>query len=695
MRNILILTIALICIQKINGQTYEPIKTQSVSVVDTFHNHFIVEDPYRWLEYFNNQEVQDWIEAQVKISDKYLKRIYNQNFMGISKYGATEYDLPRKQGDYYLMLAYKDDIGQAALWYKKAINHTWDLLVDPTYIDRKNNVSIDHIKVSPDSKYVAFQFNRNGSDWSEIGIVNARTGVMLTDNIKGLRFSGIEWHKDGFYYTTSEKIGGHGVPVNHKLFFHQLNTSQGTDQLIYTNKKHPLASHWVTVSSDMRFTIINEYIDNKGITNIFYIDHEATIPGLRPLIVNVGFKLSIIDVHQGKVIAKTNKDDCNGMIVKIDPANPFQWETIAQPFDDAILTGIVPFTDRLLTIYKTPFYPIITIYSYNGDVLHTLPLPVGTSTSGFNANYTDKEIYYAWSSYTIPKIVYKLDIETFQTKLNHYTEVTFDFDKIEYFTAECPTPNGETLPITMVYEKGLERNSNHPVLLETYGGYGSLNAAHFDPGIVHFIKKGGVYAYVNVRGDGTKGAKWARAGKRLNKQQTIDDLITASEYMIKEKYTKPKMVGIKGGSHGGMVVAAAAIQRPDLFGAVVSMAGVFDMIRFEHSAVGVYNTDEFGTIADSTDFANMYSYSPYHNIKEDVNYPSMLITTGDNDERVPPYHAYKFLARLQSRQAQTNPILLLHEKNAGHYGADYMIGIFNEKANIFGFLLNELYKSKD
>ncbi|MDA3865184.1 MAG: prolyl oligopeptidase family serine peptidase [Salinivirgaceae bacterium] len=695
MRIICLFTLVFFYTQIVFGQSYEPVSAPKVTVVDTFHSTYIVEDPYRWLENPLKAETKNWLEAQEELADKYLKKIHNYNFMGINKYAAAKSSLPKKEGDFYITHAYIDDIGQAALLYKRSRNQNWDILINPTYIDRKNKVKIERWAVSPDSKYVAFQYSRNGSDWAEIGVVNTRTGAMLNDNLKGLRFSGIQWLDDGFYYSTNEKSNKAGVPFNQKLYYHKLNTSQGTDKLIYTNKRHKLATHIVSVSSNYQYTIINEGIENKGITNVYYIDHESNISTIRPLIVNLNFPISVIDAHEGKFIIKTFKDDCNSMIAKIDPANPFKWETIAQPYAEAVLTRTIPFSDRLVAVYKTPFYPIISIYSYDGDVLHSLPLPEGTSVGGFISNYNDNEVYYYWQSYTIPRIVYKLNINTFENKLDYTTEVNFDFEKIEYLTVECTTADGAKLPITMVYEKGLKRNKKNPLILSTYGGYGSMPSPSFNPGIVHFVKNGGVYAYVGVRGDGSRGANWRRAGKRLKKQQAIDDLISAAEYMVAEKYTKPKKIGITGGSHGGMVVAAAGIQRPDLFGVVVPVAGVFDMLRFETSAVGVYNIGEFGSITDSTDFVNLYSYSPYHNIQEDIDYPTMLVVTGDNDERVPPYNTYKFVARLQNRKAQKNPIIMLHQEEAGHYGATTLKGQIDELAYQYGFLLNELTKKKD
>jgi len=246
--------------------------------------------------------------------------------------------------------------------------------------------------------------------------------------------------------------------------------------------------------------------------------------------------------------------------------------------------------------------------------------------------------------------------------------------------------------MNLVYKKDLKLDGNNPCLLKAYGGFGSISMPHFDPGIVHLIEKGGVYAYANIRGGGDLGISWSQAGKRLHKQNTIDDLNAAAEFLIKEKYTSPKKLAITGASHGGLIVAAASIQRPDLYAAVIPIVGVMDMIRKENFTVGILNVTEYGTVNDSLDFVNLRSYSPLHNIKEDVNYPAMLVMTSENDDRVPPFHSYKFVAELQNRKAQTNPILLRIEKNAGHYGGINSYSRVNFTSNFYDFLMKILMK---
>ena len=287
-------------------------------------------------------------------------------------------------------------------------------------------------------------------------------------------------------------------------------------------------------------------------------------------------------------------------------------------------------------------------------------------------------------------MVYKFNIRTFKKELTKQTSVNFDFNAIEYKEVEYKSKDSVAISMILVYEKGLKLDGNNPVILEAYGGFGSVNEPSFDPGIVYFIKSGGIYAFANIRGGGDNGEKWAMDGRGNNKQNSFDDFIAAAEYLIANKYTDKDKLASTGSSNGGLVVAVAAVQRPDLFKAVVPVVAPLDMLRFEKFTVGHWHSDEYGTVKDSVSFSKLYGYSPYHNIQEGINYPAMLILTSDNDDRVPPFHSYKFAAELQSRTAQKNPILLKSEKNSGHSGASTFFSALREKADIYGFIMNEL-----
>jgi prolyl oligopeptidase len=581
-------------------------------------------------------------------------------------------------------------VGVPALFYKSALKYDAELLVDPNFISRKDKIMLKGYYVSGDSKLLAYQFSRNGSDWAEVKVVNLQYATHKEDHLTGLKFSDIAWLGNGFYYSTVFQDSEFGETIRQQVYYHEIGTEQKEDKLIFERKNNPKASFDFLTTSNERYFVLKEKDEQVGKVNVFYIDYNAETPYLRPLILNLKENIYILDSHEGKFIVETIHDSKKGSIVEIDPANPYNWRSIIPEYAEALLMYIIPFADRLVTVYQLNQHPILAVYDYEGSLLYKLDFPVATSLGGFNGEFYDEELLFNYASYTIPPVVYKFNIKNFQKELTKQTTVTFDFNKIVYKEVEYLSEDSIRVPMILVYEKGLELNGENPTILKAYGGFGSVEQPYFDPGIVYFVKKGGVFAFANIRGGGDKGIDWARDGRGDKKQNSFDDFIAAAEYLINSKYTNSEKLAITGASNGGLVVAAAAMQRPDLFKAVVPVVAPLDMLRFEKFTIGHFHTDEYGTVQDSSGFKNLFSYSPYHNIKQDVNYPSFLIVTAENDDRVPPFHSYKFTARMQNRAAQTNPIMLKTEKKAGHNGANTFYSTIEETADIFGFIMNEL-----
>ena len=388
--------------------------------------------------------------------------------------------------------------------------------------------------------------------------------------------------------------------------------------------------------------------------------------------------------------ATTSGESKFGSIIEIDPENPYKWRSLTAGFTDAVLLNVIPFDDRMVAVYQTDLHPVISVIDYAGTVLYQLKLPVATSVGGFSGNHSDEDLLFHIESYTMPPVVYNFNIRTYKKEAVKETSVNFKYDDIEYSQVEYLTSDSVRVSMILVYQKGLKLDGNNPAILEAYGGFNLVDLPSFDPGIVYFIKNGGVYAFANIRGGGDKGDQWAREGRGKNKQKSFDDFIAAAGFLIASKYTCRDKLAATGRANGGLVAAASAIQRPDLFRVVVPELAPLDMLRLEKFTVGHWNTEEYGTIRDSASFARLYAYSPFHNIRETVNYPAMLIVTAENDDRVPPFHSYKFAAALQNRKAQTNPILLKSARNSGHHGAPTFYTRIRDDASIFGFILNQL-----
>ncbi|MFA5420006.1 MAG: prolyl oligopeptidase family serine peptidase, partial [Bacteroidales bacterium] len=476
----------------------------------------------------------------------------------------------------------------------------------------------------------------------------------------------------------------------------QLDTDQSEDKLIFRRQNNPTVEFTAYTTSDERFLIIHETDKVNELYNIFYIDFNQANPALRPLLTRLKFgeNLNVLNNQGDEFIATTFKGINNGMVVKINPANPREWKTVVPEFSEALLTEVKLLNDRFIAIYQVNRKQQIILFDYNGKVLYSILLPFGFSASGFNGEKTDKKLLFSYSGYTQPKTVYIFDTETFDMEPLGSTVVNFDYTQFETKELEYESKDGTIVPLFLVYKKGINLMGNNPTLLNAYGGFGAIDQPSFDPGIVHFLLNGGIFAFANIRGGGDNGKNWALDGRGSKKQNSFDDFIAAAEYLITNKYTSPDKLAITGGSNGGLVVGVAMTQRPELFKVAVPVVGPMDMIRFENFTIGHFHAKEYGTVKDSSGFINLLSYSPLQNIQEDVNYPATLIMTSENDDRVPPLHSYKFAARLQNRKAQKNPILLRVEKEAGHYGAEgNFLRVIKEKADMYDFILYNLLKN--
>jgi prolyl oligopeptidase len=662
-----IFLITIYCFRSVYAQKYEPIQTREEAVVDTFFNHYIIEDKYRWLENVNSEEVKEWIDKQNKLSDKYLVKAKSAYTIEewIKIYADVKYDFPVKKGNYYF------DIGSQTIYYRKKFNDKPVSLLSIGNSFSKNITKIENISVSHDSKLLAYQYSINGSDRMELRVVSIETGVHKKDHLVGLRFGeGITWRGNGFYYQKYADNEYFEEAPKEDVYYHKIGTDQADDEIVF-EKDDPDASFFFYMLEDERYLILYDSNTKRKGMNIYYIDFELESPVLTPLFTNLESKIGIVSSRNGKFIAVTDYKEEMEYFVEIDPHDSYNLKKLTSAYSDAKIVGIVPKKNKLFVQYKSTFNNYLITYDYSGEMLVKLELPPFSSIGEISSGESEDELIYSYTTYTIPPVVYSIDTKTYENKPLDYTLVNFDYTTIEYKQVEYLSKDSVLVPMTLVYEKGIELDGSNPTILYTYGGFGRIEEPSFDPGIVYFVKQGGVFAFAHVRGSGEKGEDWAKQGSGLNKQKTLDDFIAGAEYLIKEGYTNPNKLGITGTSNGGLIVAGSAIQRPDLFKVVVPKVAPLDMLRFEKYTVGKNWIEEYGSINDSIEFENLFSFSPYHNIKESVNYPIMLIMTSEFDDRVPPFHSYKFLSRLQSRPAQTNPVYLSVQENAGHSGTSY------------------------
>jgi prolyl oligopeptidase len=668
-------------------------------IVDNYHNIEVI-DNYQWLEFQETDEAKDWIKAQNQLSKKSLKKISRnlktESQMNGFMYARTgdyfgEIINEQPENQYYFTLCSTSNTAPPSLCYKKGRDTSYDILVKSSALGSRDDVNIYYYKPSKNDDYLAFQYNRNGSDWSEIRVVKVKKKRFYTEVIKHTRSSSIYWLRDGFFYEKYPFDSLRAKTKKPSIMYHKIDTNASDDKLIFKSRKD---SEYVDIygAPDESFFIIKkENIDTK-VFSYFYLNANDNILTFKPFLINIKYDLSGFIFKEKQIYATTsiNKKD---QLIFIPKADPTKFKVISPIYKDAVLQDYSIMNDKAIVLYSSKNGDLMTLVNFEGLILKETSTPSGLSVKGMRYNNTFDEFFFHLESYTVPKVLYKLDLETFEYELVNQTKVNFDPKGYKFIERTFKSKDGVEVPIKIVYKDSL-KDSNIPFLLSTYGGYGTIDSRNYNPGIIYFIENGGAFAYVNIRGGGEFGKDWWELGKRLNKQNGILDFISAAEFLVDQKYTSPNKIAIIGSSHGGLIVAASAVQRPDLFGAAVVNVAPLDMLRFENFTVGatVTNVLEFGTVINRLDFENLYSYSPYHNIDDTVNYPSMLITTGFYDNRVPPLHSFKLAARLQNNPSQQNPIFLWTQKKTGHNGALNKNDKLKENSFIYGFLFNAVNK---
>jgi prolyl oligopeptidase len=388
---------------------------------------------------------------------------------------------------------------------------------------------------------------------------------------------------------------------------------------------------------------------------------------------------------------RSNDDAPRNRLIAIDVNDPAPgaWrEVIPEARDvlsDASLVG-----GKIIAEYMQDAQSVVKVFDLDGEQSGTVDLPGIGTAAGFDGKFDDAETFFVYTSFDTPTTVNRLDVSTGEVSVFRQPEVAFDPDDYVVEQVFYTSKDGTLVPMFISHRKDLEIDGALPTLLYGYGGFNISQTPAFSVTRLAWMDMGGVYAVANIRGGGEYGKAWHQAGTRLNKQNVFDDFIAAAEYLVEEGYTRPSRLAIFGGSNGGLLVGAVTNQRPDLFGAAIPAVGVMDMLRFQNFTAGRFWVDDYGSSDDPEEFEALYAYSPYHNIREGAEYPAVLVTTADTDDRVVPGHSFKYAARLQEAQGGTAPILIRIETRAGHGAGTPTEMIIDDYADRWAFLVKNL-----
>ena len=655
-----------------------------------------VADPYRGLEddVRVNPKVADWVAAQNKVTDAYLATLPGRDTFKkrmTELYNYERFGLPTKAGTRYFYTRNDGLQPQSVLYVREGLKGEGRVLIDPNLWAKDGATALAEWNPSEDGKHLLYSVQDGGTDWRIVRVKDVATGQDLPDEVRWVKFSALDWAKDGggFYYSRFPEPAAGGafqsLNENHSVYFHRLGTPQSADVLIHATPDKPKLNNSAIVTDDGQYLLVfgSEGTDARLGLTLYPVRAKG-----------VGKPVTLVDdfannweyvTNQGPLFTfVTNKGAPRERLVSMDIRKPGKLtELVAESANT--LVGASRVGDRIILSYLGDAKSQAEMISLDGKKVAAIKLADIGSASGFGGKSTDPETFYSFSSYARPTTIYRLDTATGKSEIFAEPKLTFKPDDFTVEQRFYKSKDGTEVPMFLVMKKGLDRSTGSPTLLYGYGGFNVSMTPAFSPTRLAWVDKGGVLAIANLRGGGEYGKAWHDAGRLANKQNVFDDFIGAGEYLIAQGIAGKGQVAIEGGSNGGLLVGAVTNQRPDLFAAALPAVGVMDMLRFDRFTAGRYWVDDYGYPSKEADFRNLLSYSPYHNIKAGAAYPAVLVTTADTDDRVVPGHSFKYTAQLQHANAGEKPHLIRVETRAGHGSGKPTDKIIAEAADKYAF----------
>jgi len=680
--------------------TYPP--TARKPVVDTYHGVAVTDD-YRWLEDDNAPDVKAWVEAQNKLTRAYLdgiaqrpeiarrvgellrsKTVNRFAFQFRQRLFAMKVAPPANQ-PMLVMLPPDGDIAKETV------------VLDPNVLDAKGRTTIDFYRASFDGKRVVVSLSTNGSEVGTAYVYDVATRKRLPDVIPGVMNptagGSAEWAPDssGFYYTRYPQEGER-APADRQFYqtvwFHQLGTATSADRYVIGRDFPRIAEIALQGSRDGNHLLAKVHNGDGGEV-AFHVRDSAgqwtQIAGFTDGVKQMAFG------EDGRLYAMTVKDAPLGRIIAIPLDRPLLANaTVVVPEASNVAESVTATKSRLYVKYRDGGPSAARMFGLDGKRLGDMPAePISDISIG--VPLTGDDVMVHTMSYLSPPTWFRYDAardRLIPTQLT--SKPSFNFADATVLRDVAISKDGTKVPINILYRKGMNRNGRNPVLLYAYGGYGISMLPFFSPMSRLWLDYGGVMAIANVRGGGEYGEPWHLAGNLTRKQNVFDDFNAAMRYVTEFRYTSATRLAIMGGSNGGLTMGAALTQHPQAMRAVVGQVGIYDMLRVETHPNGEFNTTEFGSVKDPSQFKALHDYSPLLRVKDGVAYPAVLLTTGASDGRVAPYQSRKMAARLQAATSSKNPVLLRTEVSAGHGIGTALATRIDEQADIYAFLIDQL-----
>jgi prolyl oligopeptidase len=694
-----------------------PPATPKDRVIEEYFGVTITDD-YGWLENWNDPAVKEWSAAENARTRQYFEHLTSRPAIKdrlkqlVTESSASYFDLQFRAGKLFAM-KYEPPKQQPMLVVMRSADDPASarVIFDPTTASSKGSLAIDFYVPSFGGKYVAAAMSENGSEDAAAHVFEVATGKELADVVPRVNFAtaggSIAWKADssGFYYTRYPQ-GNERPPEDanfcQQVYFHKLGTDAKQDTYVI-GKDFPRIAEIHLHTSDDGHWLLASVGDGDGGQFAHYI---MDLDGRWTQITHfedgvVEAKLGSSDRGgDGALYLLSRKDAPRGQILRLSlaQADLAQAKVIVPQSaggptesDRASIEDFVPTPGRLYVVDIIGGPSRLRVFDNKGQALPAPSLPPSAAIDGgMVAGGGDALVHI--STYFEPPAWYRVDSTTGQAERTAlFQNSSIRFDDTEVVRAFAKSKDGTEVPLSIILRKGTKLDGSNPVLLTAYGGYGISTKPNFLGSTTRvFLDAGGIFVEANIRGGAEYGEQWHLAGNLTHKQNVFDDFIACAQLLVDQKYTSPEHLAIMGGSNGGLLMGAALTQRPDLFRAVVSRVGIYDMLRVELDPNGQFNVTEYGTVKDPEQFKALYSYSPYHHVKDGTAYPAILMSTGENDHRVNPMQSRKMIARLQAADASGRPILLRTSSTTGHGIGSSLDERIEQQADMLSFLFDQL-----
>ena len=673
-----------------------PVSRQDSSVADTYFGTTI-KDPYRWLEDDQSAETKAWVQAENQVTFGYLEQIpYREKvrkrleqIWNFEKFGTPF----KKAGKYFF---FKNDglQNQSVLYRQDQLDSAPEVVLDPNTFSADGTTSLQEYAFSKDGRYLAYAISKGGSDWRTVLVKDLQTGQLLPDQIEWVKFSGLGWAGNGFYYTRypEPKAGDalKGANQRSAIYFHQLGAAQSADKKVYNDPAHPNHYFNAGTTDDERFLFLSGSESTSG-NMLYFKDLSKNQPAFTPVYTRFDYDFNVVDNLDDKLLILTNHQAPNQRLILVNAAQPdsAHWVTLIPEDSSDVLQSAAVCGGKIVCSYLHNASSALRVFDLDGKLVQEVELPEIGTINNVSGKKEEQQAFFSFASFLRPTTIYALDMNTLKTKVFKAPKLDFNADAFTTEQVWYTSKDGTRVPMFITRKKNISMDGQNPTLLYGYGGFNIPVTPGFSASRAALLENNGIYVVANIRGGGEFGEKWHKAGTKCQKQNVFDDFIAAAEYLVEKKYTVPPRLAIEGGSNGGLLIGACMTQRPDLFGVCFPRVGVLDMLRYHQFTIGYAWAIDYGRSDNAGEFPCLIKYSPLHNVK-DAAYPATMITTADHDDRVVPAHSFKFAATLQAHQQGSNPVLIRVETSAGHGAGKPTSKLLEEAADMVSFMLYQM-----